>query len=95
MDGNLKVNDAEYEQFAEAIKKAGETAEEQLKTYFEILQKVLDSAITSGVVYENLNLFHQQAQILTGTVGNITNIVGADCSTYIADINAADEYLYD
>lgn len=92
--GNLKVNDAEYEQLSSAIKKVGETAEEQLKLYFEILQGVLEGAITAGLVFENLTIFQAQAKVLINTVGSISTTLGTDSTEYTKAIDEADEYLY-
>lgn len=91
---NLKVHDSEHENFAATIKRAGEVAEEQVELYFSILSAVLESAITAGVIYENLTLFQSQAQAVKGSIGELCNVVNADDSAYVAEINKEDEYLY-
>lgn len=92
--GNLKVKDAEYTAFTTAVKAAGEAAEARLASYFEIVDAVLASAVTSGNVYENFNQFKQSAEILKDMVGDACATLSADTGTYIAEIDASDEYLY-
>ena len=92
--GNLKIHDDEHNNFAATIKNVGEIAEQQIETYFTILGDILENAVTAGVIYENLTLFHSQAQVVKNIVGEICNTVNTNDAEYLIEIDKKDEYLY-
>ncbi|MDO5603207.1 MAG: hypothetical protein Q4G07_10625 [Oscillospiraceae bacterium] len=92
--GNLIVSDSEYNALNQHYQNFGALAEQQLDTYFSIMQKVCASAIPSGAVYQNLVSFVSEGQKLRGQISDITKTAAADCQNYITKIDEKDQYLY-
>ncbi len=92
--GNLIVSDDEFAALADTYKAIGTAAEDKLKRYCDILKTICSNAISDGATFENLRGFLSQAQMMKGQISQLTKAWSSEFSTYVSEVNRADQYLY-
>ena len=91
---DIIVSDDEYESLKAALGAYGDAFEEQLGEYLGILTVICDSIVTEGLTAQSLQAFSLQARAFMGKTKELTGFMQASCSSFVSDIDAADEYIY-
>ncbi|MDR2105885.1 MAG: hypothetical protein LBP24_00560 [Coriobacteriales bacterium] len=91
---DVKVSDTEYRNLARLYRSYGILADRQLNKYCQCLEGFCESGITSGKLYNNLQLFLDNAKLLRDRVSHITEAMATRCETYCSEIDTLDQYLY-
>ena len=92
--GNLIVVDDEYHSLSTAYKGYGTAFEDVYQQYVAILNTILQNAITSGDVYENLSSFASSAKILEGQFQQAVDLLAQYCDSFVSGVDSADQFVY-
>ena len=94
MTDNLKVSDEEYIELKRALSNYKQAAEEKIVRYIDILKFASSTALTEGSVAQNLAIFSQHAEGLSGKVAELVDFMETSIDSFTTSIDEADEYLY-
>ena len=92
--GNLVVVDDEYHSLSTAYQQYAATYEDVYQQYASILDTILQNAIMSGDVYENLSAFASSAKLLAGQFKQATGALAQYCDAFVSDVDQADTFIY-
>lgn len=89
------VYDEEFWALAEAYDELAVLMNEQFDNYTDIVNKVVNDAIPSGRVHENLIMYHTKVATLRNQIKATLVAISRFCDDYVDQIDEADGELYD
>lgn len=92
--GDIIIVDEEFEGVAERIKVQSEETEEALKKLNEAFEQITTNIAVEGVVADNFRILQNELLTLEGEYSAIYSQVSELVKSFIAEIDAADNFLY-
>ena len=94
MDSQLVIVDEYIKKVGQLCMIRGETLENIIKEYLNILQNINTSAIVEGEVAEALKGYIECVQMLENKIFEISQEIKGICNGFIDNIDTADEYIF-
>lgn len=91
---NLVVDDEGYVSAKKYFETQGERYEAATEAFVEILNYISTEGIITGDTADALRAFASYASELKGKIGETMSNAASECTGFVSDIDAADQYLY-
>ena len=93
-DYDLIVFDREYEYAKKEIKEYGEALTQMIDGYTLRVKAVMNYAVKDELITDALQRLLDQVIPLKEIIQSDTDSIGGRCSSFVRDIDAADDFLY-
>ena len=94
MDPNLIIDDDYIQEVGRLSLKRAKELDEILASYIEVLREIESEAITSGKTAQAISAYVGCVSLLTDRLSTSSEMIKKVASSFIIDVNVADEYLF-
>lgn len=94
MDPNLIIDDEYVYAVGNNCYRRGKKLEDILEQYATILSEIQGESLVEGKISEALGEFIQCISLLKGELGELSKSIDDRTSSFIQDVNDADQYLF-
>lgn len=91
---NLIVDDEYLQSMSDHIGGQGEKINSAINEYINILKEVREISVLSGDLSEAWDMYISHAEMLSGEIGEITQLTQNQLGNFITRINEADTYVF-
>ncbi len=91
---DIIVNEDNCKQIGETYMSYAEAFEVKLENYIASLDRILDGAVKSGKVANNLEIFSGECKNLKTMLNQMSEEAKNEINSFVADIDAADKELF-
>ncbi|BDR52723.1 hypothetical protein KIM372_06300 [Bombiscardovia nodaiensis] len=94
MDSNLIIDDDYVLRLGAECQRQGKAVEDLLNRYLRVMAMISSEAVPDGEIHRATVEFVNQAGRLSGKVGEASQLVSKICSSFIAQVDGDDQFLY-
>lgn len=94
LEQDIVISDGEIDDINKLIENFSKYHSDKIEAYLSILDNIILNGIPEGIIHDNLLLFKDAAQELSGEVEELLSALISSNIQMIKDLDEADDYLF-